>query len=54
MDKSDAIKKACSFISKGRLDIAAHVIEDEYPFIPLTKEKRSYTPREMTKVFIRD
>ena len=54
MDKSDAIKKACSFISKGRLDIAAHVIEDEYPFIPLTKGKRSYTPREMTKVFIRD
>ena len=54
MDKSDAIKKACSFISKGRLDIAAHVIDDEYPFIPLTKGKRSYTPREMTKVFIRD
>ena len=44
MDKSDAIKKACSFISKGRLDIAAHVIDDEYPFIPLTKGKRSYTP----------
>ena len=54
MDKSDAIKKACSFISKGRLDLASHVIDDEYPFVPLIKGTRSYTPREMTKVFIRD
>jgi len=54
MDKSDAIKKACSFISKGKLDIAGHVIDEDYPFIPLTKGKRSYTPREMTKVFMRD
>ena len=54
MEKSDAIKKACSFISKGRVDLASAVIDDEYPFIPLIKGKRSYTPREMTKVFIRD
>ena len=54
MDKSDAIKKACSFISKGRFDLASNVIDEEYPFVPLIKGKRSYTPREMTKAFISD
>ena len=52
--KSDAIKLACSLISKGKIDQAGSVIDGEYPFVPLIKGKRSYTPREMTKVFIRD
>ena len=52
--KSDAIKLACSLISKGKIDQAGSVIDGEYPFVPLIKGKRSYTPREMTKVFISD
>ncbi len=54
MDKSDAIKQACSFISQGKIDEAGRVIDKEYPFVPLIKNKRSYTPREMTMVFVRD
>lgn len=54
MNKSDAIKKTCRLISKGKLDQAGDLIDKEYPFVPLIKGKRSYTPREMTKVFMRD
>lgn len=49
-----AIKQACRFISDGQIDEAAHHIGEHYPFKPLEKSARKYTPLQMTKIFVRD
>jgi len=53
-DYSTVIQRACSHISHDDLSAAESVIVGEYPFIPSQNAGRSYTPREMTRVFIRD
>ncbi len=53
-NKSPIIKKAGELISKGKFGEAGELMGESYPFIPLKKGKRSYTPRTMTKVFLRD
>lgn len=53
-DLSEIVRQACESISAGSLDVAAEVIRNGYPFRPLVRSKRSYSPYEMTKVFVRD
>ena len=53
-DKSEIIKKACKLISNGKISKAGELINKTYPFVPLKRGRRSYTPRAMTKVFLRD
>ena len=49
-----AIKQACKFISDGQIDEAAQHIGDNFPFKPLEKSARKYTPLQMTNIFFRD
>ncbi len=53
-DYSYTIQKACGRIALGDVEGAAGIIRDEYPFSPLIKTGRSYTPRTMTRIFVRD
>lgn len=53
-DYSSTISRACDLITSGDLDSAAETIRNAYPFSPIEKSGRSYTPRTMTKIFVRD
>jgi hypothetical protein len=53
-DNSAVIQETCESISRSDFDNAGKVISDKYPFLPTTSAGRSYTPRQMTRVFIRD
>ena len=53
-EHSETIQRACQFIAEANIESAAEVIEAEYPFAPVQKSGRSYTPRQMTRIFIRD
>jgi len=53
-DQSETIKQACAQITLGDLPRAGEIISQNYPFTPVTKSGRTYTPRQMTKVFMRD
>ncbi len=52
--KASAISKVCLLLSQQRIGDAKDVIDSEYPFLPVVRAKRTYTPRQMTKVFLRD
>lgn len=54
VDPTAAIEKACSHLDQGSIAAAERVIEADYPFVPLKKGGRNYTPRQMTKLFLRD
>jgi hypothetical protein len=53
-DYSAVIQKACDHISHNDLFNAEKIIADEYPFTPAHNAGRNYTPREMTRIFLRD
>lgn len=48
------IEKVCNYIAVEDFRSAGSTINNEYPFVPLKNVGRSYTPREMTKTFLRD
>lgn len=48
------IKSVCHLLDQGEIDTASRVIDTEYPFVPILKSSRRYTPRQMTRVFLRD
>ena len=54
IDRSSTIQEVCRLLSLGEQAQAEAVIFRDYPFIPTAKSGRSYTPREMTRVFLRD
>ncbi|MGD9848549.1 MAG: HNH endonuclease [Desulfuromonas sp.] len=41
-------------LDQGKTVSAADMIRQHYPFTPIKKNGRKYTPRQMTKVFLRD
>ncbi|MHB8347181.1 MAG: HNH endonuclease [Acidiferrobacterales bacterium] len=51
---SGTIEKACHLIAAGDLAEASRVIATEYPFDPPQHAGRHYTPRIMTRIFMRD
>lgn len=53
-DKSSILATAAQLISKGDFSGASEVVASEYPFTPFLNAGRSYTPRAMTRVFVRD
>lgn len=53
-DKISAIKEACHLIENGNLGRAREVISSRHPFQPLAKSGRNYTPRAITRLFVRD
>ena len=53
-DYSSIIVQACESITSNNIDSAASVIRTGYPFSPVEKTERSYTPRTMTRIFVRD
>lgn len=52
--QSGIIKTACELIGQGDIADADQLIRSEYPFSPKERTARSYTPRQMTRVFLRD
>jgi hypothetical protein len=52
--KVDTIQEACHLIENGNLEKAKATISSRYPFQPLAKSGRNYTPRAMTRIFVRD
>ncbi|WP_411871963.1 HNH endonuclease [Vulcanococcus limneticus] len=53
-DKVHAIVDACHLVENGDIEGASRLIGARYPFRPLSKSARAYTPRAMTKIFVRD
>lgn len=51
---SEIISEACSLVSNQKVAEAAALIDERYPFISENRSSRSYTPRKMLSVFIRD
>ena len=51
---SAVINDVCELISRGNVRSASALINEKYPFSPVAKSGRNYTPRVMTKVFVRD
>jgi hypothetical protein len=49
-----SIKQTCKLLSDMQVEEAAAHIKDHYPFKPLSKSKRQYSPRQMTEIFVRD
>lgn len=54
MDKAEVISQACDALERDDLDQARHVLVTQYPFNPIKKSFRQYTPLEMTRIFFRD
>ena len=54
IEYSTTIENVCGLISEGNISAARAKIITDYPFTPLDQKGRSYTPRMMTDVFIRD
>ncbi|MCB1983862.1 MAG: HNH endonuclease [Burkholderiales bacterium] len=54
IDRTEAIRMACALLDEGAVGSAAEVIGEYYPFVPIKKNGRNYTPRQMTKLFLRD
>ncbi len=48
------IEKAFRSITEGDIDRCKKIIREEYPFIPVVPDKRSYTITEKMKIFVRD
>ncbi len=53
-EKLHAIQSACQLIDAGDIEGAKSEINAKYPFVPFAKAGRVYTPRVMTKTFVRD
>ncbi len=53
-DLSAVIRRACQFLSKGNLAAAEKEILAGYPFTPVERAKRNYSPFTMTRIFLRD
>ena len=53
-EKLHAIQSACQLIDAGDIEGAKSEINAKYPFVPFSKAGRVYTPRVMTKIFVRD
>ena len=51
---SETIETACRLIASGDLSSASRVIATQYPFDPPQHAGRNYTPRAMTRIFMRD
>ncbi|PZM80160.1 MAG: HNH endonuclease [Candidatus Margulisiibacteriota bacterium] len=48
------IRTVCNLLDNTQLEEAGRLIDADYPFIPITKTSRQYTPRQMTDIFVRD
>ncbi len=53
-ENSAVIAEACRLISNNNLIGASQAISSQYPFLPFRNAGRSYTPKVMTKIFLRD
>jgi len=53
-EKTTILSEACAELSAGRKKQAAVLLWQSYPFAPIQREKRQYTPRQMIEVFVRD
>lgn len=53
-DYSITIMQVCQLISERNLSAAKSKVLADYPFNPVPRVKRRYTPRKMTEVFYRD
>jgi len=54
MEAYQVIAQVCAHVTQTNMDAAAELLKQEYPFEPITKSSRQYTPKQMTKIFIRD
>jgi hypothetical protein len=54
MEKSVVLAAVCDALSKESADMAADILQREYPFLPEPIIRRSYGVQEAIKVFIRD
>lgn len=50
----EAIKQASDSLTLGNIETAKEIINNNYPFIPIKKESRSYTVHQMMEQFCRD
>lgn len=54
MDKIDTIIEATSLIAVGDVASAEQKIKEGYPFVPVQKDGRNYTTKQMVEQFYRD
>lgn len=49
-----ALEAVCKALCREQTETAGEIITTQYPFVPIKKVKRTYTPRKMLQVFVRD
>jgi hypothetical protein len=54
MDKADIVSRICDALKRDDIEQARSVLVTQYPFNPIEKSSRQYTPLEMTRIFLRD
>lgn len=53
-ESADILSQICDLISVGELSSAADLVKERYPFQPMQRGARRYTPFESVCVFLRD
>lgn len=54
IDKANILKEASDCLLEGDVEAAGKVIREEYPFAPIKREARRYTPLQMMEQFFKD
>jgi hypothetical protein len=53
-DKSAVLAEVCAALTNNQLAVAADILKDRYPFVPLLNVGRRYSVRQILAVFTRD
>ena len=53
-DKGAVLNEVCAALSGDRVGVAAAILRDRYPFVPLANAGRRYSFRQMLAAFTRD
>lgn len=54
MEKGEIIKEICQKLLEDNKEEGRQIANEKYPFASYLTEKRSYTPFQQTKIFLRD
>lgn len=54
VDRTEIIKMLCSYLNNNDREKCKELIESKYPFKPVKYDKRSYSKKVLTEIFIRD
>lgn len=54
LSKGEIVKEVLQYLLKGDKVTCSQIVKERYPFSIVVTDRRSYSPLQMTKVFLRD